>query len=673
MKKTLIYIIATVSLAILLSVSVFAYNQDAYDTVYSGLSAAELEIDLSEYNISATELKEIFDKIVRTSPDLFFVNPTFEYSYSDATGFVVSMIPKYSLSGSELTTAKSTYNSFITSITSGVKSSWSELEKALYIHDAIALRLEYNINISNVYSAALSGSGNCTAYSLAYIAACRKVGLTCESVVSESMSHMWNIIKIDGYWYHVDVTWDDPTANLFGRVCHNNFLLSDSAIKSASSTEHNGWASEYTCSSTRFDSACWRKVNSPFVYASDRDWYAVNPTDFTLSRYDLSSSAALGVAYINDKWSAGGSSFYVDPYSGTGVYDDFVYFNSPTKIYSYNVKTGSISTVFTLDAGTGNQIYFISVSGSTLTYYLSQSPNVTQPSSGTVNLKKEASTYTVTFILNGKTVASYDYAEGAAIATPTVALIDGYLFKGWSELPETMPAQDITVEAILEVCPHQNAENQIITAATCTKDGSGQMVCTDCGHIINSYTIEGKHGFGDWTTVTEADCTHDGLRRRYCPTCGAATEEEVIPAYSAHKFGDWVILVEATEEKDGERERHCERCDFVEKQTYSVDIPDDTTYESTDTDTKLPDSSSDSSSSESNSSAGTSADTTGTQTGSDSKIKDFFVYFTIFVIVVSCVIGIVLIYRYAFCKKKPGARKENGKSKKFDITKLFKK
>ncbi len=667
MKKTLIYIIATVSLAILLSVSVFAYNQDAYDTVYSGLSASNTEIDLSDYNISVSELQEIFDKIVRTSPELFYVEKALEYSYSDATGYVQTMIPKYSISGGELTSAKSTYKSYISGITSGVKSSWSELEKALYIHDAIALRLKYDKNTDDVYTAAISGKGNCTAYTLTYIAACKNVGISCDIAVSESMQHIWNVVKINGNWYHVDTTWDDPTNDLYGRVTHNNFLLSDSAI----AKNHTDWKSDYTCSSTRFDSASWQNVNSAFVYASDGDWYAVNPFDFTLSRYDLSNFSALGVAYINDKWQAGASGYYTEPYSGVGVYDDFVYFNSPTKIYSYNVKTGSISTVFSLDSSS-NEIYFITVKGSTLTYYLSQSPATTQSASGTVDLKKEAVTFTVTFTVNGETVGSYDYAEGAAISTPTVGLIDGYIFKGWSELPETMPAQDITVKAILEVCPHKNAENQIITSATCTKDGEGQMVCTDCGHVINVYTITGKHGFGDWTTIIEADCTHDGLRRRYCPTCGVMTEEEVIPAYSAHKFGDWVILVEATEDKDGERERHCERCDFVEKQTYSINTPDDTTDEPTDTDTKLPDSSSGSASENDSSSSSTDV-TSGTQTSSNSKLKDFFVYFTIFVIVVSCVIGIALIYRYAFVKKKPGARKDKNKSKKFDFTKLFKK
>lgn len=649
MKKTLIYIFTVAAIAVLLTVSACAFNQEAYNAVYSGLTASEITIDLTEYNVTSDELSEIFDKIVRTSPELFYVDSKYVYEYSE-TGTITTMAPVYLITGSDLTTAKSTYRSFISGITSGVKSSWSDLEKALYLHDEIVLRLKYDSSIKDVYNAAKTGKGNCTAYTLTYLAACNSVGISCDIAVSESMQHIWNVVKIDGSWYHVDVTWDDPTDELYGRACHGNFLLSDSAI----SKEHSAWESDYTCSSTRFDSAAWKNVTSPFVYASDGSWYAVDPSNFTLSCYNLSSSSAQGVAYITDKWPAGASSNYDAPYSGTGVYDDFVYFNSGTRVYAYNVKTGDISVVYTHDS-TANYIYYISVNGSTLTYYLATSPS-TQTASGTVDLKKEASTYTISFVVNGEIVASYDYAEGASInETPDVGLIDGYVFTGWDSLPESMPAEDIRVNAVFEVCVHKNATNKVIIAATCTTEGEGQMVCTDCGHVINTYAITTSHGIGNWTTITEADCTHDGLRRRYCPTCGEMTEEEVIPAYSAHKFGDWVIIVEATEDQDGERERYCERCGYVDSQIYSVHT-DDTADDTTDTEvtdetgTTSPDSTDDTTDTDSEKNKVSS-------TGSNFTVKDFFVYFALVLVVVCCVTGIVIIYRYAFLKKKPSLPK----------------
>lgn len=42
-------------------------------------------------------------------------------------------------------------------------------------------------------------------------------------VTSSSMNHAWNLIQIDGNYYHVDVTWDDPLQDRLGYVWHNSY------------------------------------------------------------------------------------------------------------------------------------------------------------------------------------------------------------------------------------------------------------------------------------------------------------------------------------------------------------------------------------------------------------------------------------------------------------------
>ena len=47
-------------------------------------------------------------------------------------------------------------------------------------------------------------------------------------VVSEpKINHAWNMVKIDGEYYHVDVTWNDPVPDRQGRVLHTYFNTSD--------------------------------------------------------------------------------------------------------------------------------------------------------------------------------------------------------------------------------------------------------------------------------------------------------------------------------------------------------------------------------------------------------------------------------------------------------------
>ena len=88
-----------------------------------------------------------------------------------------------------------------------------------------------------------------------------KAGIDCRIIVGNAGCfmegfedyeyHAWNIVDIDGSYYHVDVTWDDPITDRMGGVNHSNFLLSDSGLRNA---DHNGWDNKgFVCSNTKYD------------------------------------------------------------------------------------------------------------------------------------------------------------------------------------------------------------------------------------------------------------------------------------------------------------------------------------------------------------------------------------------------------------------------------------
>ena len=63
----------------------------------------------------------------------------------------------------------------------------------------------------------------------------------------------------------------------------------------------------------------------------------------------------------------------------------------------------------------------------------------------------EVNTYTVTFTINGETYGEpVEVKFGEAINAPEYTVPTGYTFSGWT-LPETMPAEDITLDATVEV------------------------------------------------------------------------------------------------------------------------------------------------------------------------------------------------------------------------------
>lgn len=99
---------------------------------------------------------------------------------------------------------------------------YNDYEKIKNLHDWMINNLTYDTtyhkaNIYNIYGALKNGTTVCEGYarSFKYILD----GLGIESVLvsgdatnsnGETESHAWNYVKLDGKWYAIDLTWDDP-------------------------------------------------------------------------------------------------------------------------------------------------------------------------------------------------------------------------------------------------------------------------------------------------------------------------------------------------------------------------------------------------------------------------------------------------------------------------------
>lgn len=567
MKNIFKYITVFTIIMISLSFAVSAEDDAAEKLIYDNLLSSAEEIDLSGYSLSADDLADIFDDLMSSRPDLFFVANTYSYTYTE-DGTIISVTPKYKYSGNTLKTAKKTYDSFISDITSGIRSSWSDTEKILYIHDYIVLSCEYDLSGGNsdVYMLARSGSGTCASYTLAFLAACEKVGIECDVAKSDSMNHIWNIVKADGKWYHVDVAWDDTVPNMKGQVLHNNFMRSDSGIRNASSTVHENWSCDYECSSERFSSSFIGNVNSRFVFVKN-GWYAVDTGEFALCKFDISSGTKTKVADISEKWPViGTSKVYTTPYSGVEAYGDNVYFNTPSAICKYDPSSGKTSVVAEV-SGSGS-IYFFTVNGDALSYFLSTAPNTSSSGGGTLDLDTGKLIFSLTYTVDSSVYAVQYYSAGDKITPPASPTSEGLVFLGWDGLPETMPENDLTVSAIYdsEPCDHTNTGYRVTKKATCTENGTGETYCLDCGAVISASTVKASHKEGAWYIVSPATCISDGERRRECTECGIVLEKEILPKTDIHSCGDWETISTATETEDGLRRRVCTVCGNIEEE-----------------------------------------------------------------------------------------------------------
>lgn len=178
----------------------------------------------------------------------------------------------------------------ISSIVDQVKE-FDDFEKALYIHDYIVLHCEYDLELADymdnnggiiigselynerytAYSVLVNGTGVCDSYATAYRALMNAAGVECVYLSSTSMNHAWNEVKLDGEWYHVDCTWDDPVPDSFGESFRTYFLRTDVEMQEL---KHHSWTPvNYSSTSTTYSLMPRQSdITQKYDYANDL-WY----------------------------------------------------------------------------------------------------------------------------------------------------------------------------------------------------------------------------------------------------------------------------------------------------------------------------------------------------------------------------------------------------------------
>ena len=134
-----------------------------------------------------------------------------------------------------------------------IKDGMSDKEKVTAIHDYLIYHADYTANGDlsqasmwnhSVAGLVLDGSAVCDGYARSFYLFCKAAGLECEYVVgyglpkTEDSSHAWNRVKVDGKWYYVDCTWDDPIGG--NREC-KKYFMSETLWSDHEETYQNDW------------------------------------------------------------------------------------------------------------------------------------------------------------------------------------------------------------------------------------------------------------------------------------------------------------------------------------------------------------------------------------------------------------------------------------------------
>ena len=390
MKRALTLLLALV-LVLGLTLPAAAAEEDQTEQVYALAKEAvlnwETELDLSGMKVYRDTASAISARLQK-DPELFFLDYCTTWYYDD--GLVTKLEFHYleDFSPESVTLFEAAVDEALEVILPGM----DVLQAALVLHDYLAVHVAYdseNYNRGTIpevsytaYGALVLGTAVCQGYTQAYRVLLDRCGIPSAYISSDGMNHGWAQVKLGDSWYHVDVTWDDPTPDTPGKARHSYFLLSDDAI-SDEEHRHYGWEADYTCTDTRFDTdKFWIDSSAPIPF-TDADTYWLlheqgDSSDQSLSllRRSWSTGEYEVVQTVWDYWPVWGKEnyYWTDAYSGLVLWDSRVFFNDSLRVYAYDPADGSFETVFTYTGGEG-YLYGLASAGTALEVLLKKDPN----------------------------------------------------------------------------------------------------------------------------------------------------------------------------------------------------------------------------------------------------------------------------------------------------------
>ena len=119
---------------------------------------------------------------------------------------------------------KEVFDAAFAAVNQVVKDGMSEEEKVKAIHDYLIYSANYVNNgdyqhaekwASGAGGVLIHKEGVCNSYAIAFYMMAVSAGLDCRYVTgtADGGGHAWNQVKVDGKWYYIDCTWDDPIMN----------------------------------------------------------------------------------------------------------------------------------------------------------------------------------------------------------------------------------------------------------------------------------------------------------------------------------------------------------------------------------------------------------------------------------------------------------------------------
>ena len=244
------------------------YGKTLYSRLYANLDNLKTGLYVVDFGTTFNELlhNQNGEKILTDAfqlsinallldhPEIFYLDVTKMYMFTETTKNFAGTTYKISIGpdennsyllegfGSQLdvlnaeTNVKTILNSIVNSLNGTI------YNKILQVHNYLVDNVVYDESITEsaishtLYGALINRVAVCDGYAKAFKYILDNAGISCVEIcgiaqnsAGESESHAWNYVLLNGRWYAIDVTWDDPiivggNGRLTDELRYNYFL-----------------------------------------------------------------------------------------------------------------------------------------------------------------------------------------------------------------------------------------------------------------------------------------------------------------------------------------------------------------------------------------------------------------------------------------------------------------
>ena len=185
--------------------------RELYDRIKNYEDSAELYA-----SVSTDDFWTAYYAVLADHPEFFWVGSSAQVKESAISGKVISYELSTTVEAESRDYLRSRLEEAADECIAGIPSDASDYQKIKAVYEYLINTTDYDSGSpdnQNIQSALLNHRSVCAGYSRAFQYILHRMGMFCTYVTGNTADggdHGWNIVRINGNYYHVDVTWGDP-------------------------------------------------------------------------------------------------------------------------------------------------------------------------------------------------------------------------------------------------------------------------------------------------------------------------------------------------------------------------------------------------------------------------------------------------------------------------------